>query len=151
MKKTLVVLFSLSALVLGIAVAASAQPPNAVWVKIPFAFHAGDQLMPAGEYLVEMPKMGGFAAGTMLRVISQDGANCQTMLSQRIFGITTDTDFHITFTKYGDAYFLSKVRNSDLGAELARSRTEKKVAGEYTKAAGSAATLDLVVDFSRAK
>lgn len=145
MKRLLIVLFCLSALISGLSISASAQPQMGMWIKVPFAFHAGDRLMPAGKYLFEMPKMGGFATGTMLRVISLDGSECQHLLSQRINGVITDNDYHVTFTKYGETYFLNKVRNGDLGAALARSRAEKRVASEYSpKASGTVTSVELV-------
>jgi len=155
MKKVLAVLFSLSAVIFGFAMAASAggglEASNSVLMRIPFAFHAGDSLFPAGQYWIEMPRMSGFTAGTMVRISSQDGSSCQHLFSVRTRGVITDTDYHVTFTKYGDAYFLAKVRNSDLGAELAQSGTEKKVASEYAGKARGTASVEVIAVHSKAK
>jgi len=155
MKRALIVLFSLSAVILGFAVAASAggalEASNSVLMKIPFAFHAGDNLYPAGQYWIEMPRMGGYSAGTMVRISSQDGSSCQHLFSVRTRGVTSDTDYHVTFTKYGDTYFLAKVRNSDLGAEVAQSRAEKKVASELAGKTGGVASVEVIAVHSKAK
>jgi hypothetical protein len=155
MKRVLIVLFSLSAVIFGFAVAASAggalEASNSVLMKIPFAFHAGDNLYPAGQYWIEMPRMGGYAAGTMVRISSQDGSSCQYLFSVRTRGVITDTDYHVTFNKYGDTYFLTKVRNSDLGAEVAQSHTEKKVASELAGKKGGVASIEVIAVHSKAK
>jgi hypothetical protein len=155
MKKTLVVLFSLSAVIFGIAVAASAagalEASNSVLMKIPFAFHAGDNLYPAGQYWIEMPRMGGYAAGTMVRIAAQDGSSCQYVFSVRTRGVNTDTDYHVTFNKYGDTYYLAKVRNSELGAEVAQSRSEKRAASEFAGKTGGITSVEVVAVHPKAK
>jgi len=155
MKKTLAVMFSLSLLVFGFAVTASAggllEPNNSVLMRIPFAFHAGDNYFPAGNYRIEMPRMGGFAAGTMVKITSQDGADCQHLFSVRTEGNTIDTDFHVTFNKYGQDYFLSKVRANELGADVARSRTEKRIASEYAGKTHGTGSVEVVAVHSKAK
>jgi len=155
MKKVFAVLFSMSVVVFGLAVAASAGGPvaadNSVLMQIPFAFHAGDSQFPAGSYRIEMPRMGGFAGGTMVRITSQDGADCQYLFSVRTEGNRQDTDYHVTFHKYGQDYFLAKVRSSELGADLAKSRTEKRIASEYAGKAGATASVEVIAVHARAK
>jgi hypothetical protein len=155
MRKALAVLVSMSAVIFGFAIGAaaagSADTSYSVMLKIPFAFYAGDTQFPAGNYWIEMPAPLGAATGTLLRVSSRDGANCLNMFTMRVDGVSNDTDYHVTFNKYGDAYFLSKVRNSDLGAQLTRSRSEKKVASEYSRTSGAVASVEVVAAPSRAK
>lgn len=155
MRKTLAVLLSLGAVIFGCASGAAATGSGdtaySVIIKIPFAFHAGDTQFPAGKYWIEMPQSPGDATGTLLRISTLDGASCLNMFTMRVEGVTSDTDYHVTFNKYGDAYFLSKVRNSDLGAQLVRSRTEKKVASEYARTSGAIASVELVAAPSWAK
>ena len=141
--------------IFGFSVAASAggalEASNSVLMKIPFAFHAGDSLYPAGQYWIEMPRMGGYSAGTMVKISARDGSSCQHLFSVRTRGISTDTDYHVTFNKYGDTYFLAKVRNSDLGAEVAQSRTEKRVASEFAGKTGAIASVEVIAVHSKAK
>lgn len=58
MKKLLLAVFA-GVLILGSAVVAAAMPP--VRANIPFAFHVGDALLPAGEYVI---RTTGHSVGT---------------------------------------------------------------------------------------
>ncbi|MBP1596499.1 MAG: hypothetical protein H6Q05_1876 [Acidobacteria bacterium] len=151
MKRAGTVLFALIALILGLAVFAAAAGDNGARLRIPFPFYAGDQLMPAGNYVLDMPRIGGFEAGSLLRIEGEDGGVCQHLLSQRTRGNTADTDFHVQFTKYGDTYFISKVRNSQLGAELAKSRLERKTEREFLKGSANTENVDLTVPMPRTR
>lgn len=116
---------------------------NAAYVKVPFAFQAGDTLMPAGTYLFEMPGMGGAASGSMLRIVSSDGSLCQSLFSRNISGTTVDNIWQISFAKYGDTYFLAKVRNGNVGAEITKATSEKKLAAEFLRSRKAIATVEL--------
>jgi hypothetical protein len=145
------IVFALAVVMSGIASAAPAQDENSAYVTIPFAFFVGDDQLPAGQYLFEMPKMGGFAAGTMFRIRSTDGSICQYRLSNRIDGVRTDNDYHVTFNKYGDTYFLTSVRNSLVGAELRKSSLEKKTALQLGTSASGPTSVELKLKPTRAK
>ena len=153
MRKALVVLIALCAVTFGFAMGASARPDTAysVLVNIPFGFYAGDQWMPAGKYFIDMTAFIGFASGSMLRVSSPDGLICQYLLTMRIDGTKNDTDYRVTFTKYGESYFLAKVTNSDLGAQAAKSRAERKLASEHAQASGAVTSVEVVAAPARAK
>lgn len=151
MKKTVFVILSLCALVLGGALSASARSEGPVSVKIPFAFYAGDQFLPAGEYVFQMPRLSGFTGGSIVKITTADNHVCQHMLSTRVDGVTTDTDLHVTFSKYGDVYFLSGVRDSDFGAALHPSKKEKQAASAVAAGSGSLTTIEYRFTRSRAK
>ena len=151
MKKTLAVSISLCALLVGLAPGAAAGPANGVLMNIPFSFYAGDQLMPSGKYIFEMPRMGNTATGSLVRVTSPDGTLCMNVFSQVENSLKADEEYRVTFTRYGEQYFLSRLRNSTIGASLPTSRSEKAVAGEYRKSTGNAATVELVYSHSKAK
>lgn len=142
MKKTVFVLLSVCALISVGALGAFARSDSPVTVKIPFAFYAGDQYMPAGQYVFQFPTGNGFATGTMVKLTSVDFEYCQHMLSRRVEGVTTDTDFHVTFTKYGDVYFLSSVRDSEFGATIHPAKMEKQLARERAAGSGTASTVE---------
>ena len=154
MRKALFILLTISTLILGLSVGVSAEQfqPNAVTLKIPFDFHVGDRLLPAGRYIVEMPAMGGYSTGSMLRISSEDAGICQYQLTIRVNGATVDNDYHIKFTKYGKSYFLSSVKNGFAGAELYRSKSEKRIAADMADAAaaGSVSSIELTAS-SKAK
>jgi len=153
MRKALVVLIALCAVTFGFAMGASALPDTAysVLINIPFGFYAGDQWMPAGKYWIDMPGSSGYAIGSMLRINSLDGLNCQYLLTMRMTGTAMDTDYHVTFTKYGESLFLAKVTNSELGAQAPKSRTERKLASEHAQASGAVTSVNVVAAPARAK
>jgi hypothetical protein len=153
MKKAFAVLACLCLMISGLAVGVSAETNNAnsVLVNIPFAFHVDNKLVPSGDYYFDLPRIGASALGSIIRVTSADGEFCQYLHTMRVDGITTDTDYHVIFTKYGDSYFLSEVKNSEFGVELRRSRAEKELATEYDNASLAASTIELTAKPSRAK
>ncbi len=151
MKKTLAVLAVLSIMIFGFVLAAQAETTRAVKINVPFAFQAGNQVMPAGDYIFEFPKANNDATGSMLKIFSPDGSLCQYLLSRSIRGIDTDSEWHVTFNKYGDFYFIAKVRNSELGAEVAKTRAEKQMAAQQLQALEPVATVELKTSFTREK
>ncbi len=150
MRGTVTVLMVIG-LIMGAAGAEVAASDNAVRVNIPFAFYAGEQVMPAGEYWFEMPNGGTLATGALLKVTSLDGSRCQNLLSWPNVGSTAETDWHVMFSKVGDRYFLSGVRNSQLGAALAKSSAEKKLAREYGSGTGEPTVIHLKTQTQRSR
>ncbi len=129
--KRVVTVLTFIGLIMGIGIAAVAASDPVARVRIPFAFHAGEQVMPAGEYWIGMPQSGSLARGAMLKIASLDGSLCQNLLSRPEAGSVADSDWRVTFSKVGDQYFLAGMRNSETGAQLAKSRAEKLFAREY--------------------
>jgi hypothetical protein len=107
--------------------------------------------MPAGTYYFELTKNGGYALGSMVRIASKDGGICHYLLSRTIPGVKSESDWHISFVKYGDSYFLAKVRNTSVGAEVSKSKSEKKMADEYLHGQKAIANVELQSVYSRAK
>jgi len=109
-----------------------ASSENSVWVKVPFSFYAGETQMPAGTYMFSM-KTKPFNAGSVLKIVSQDGSICKHLSTNRLDGNPSISEVTVYFNKYGDSHFLSKVKGRSLGAEVARSRAEKQLEGTYSK------------------
>lgn len=126
MRKAALVIALVSVLVLGLSAGAMAASDNSAWVKVPFAFYAGKTLLPAGTYLFSM-KPKPFEAGSVLRIVNKDGTVCEHLYTNRIEGNPSDPEIHLYFNKYGDSYFLSKMKGSLVGAEVARSSNEKEM------------------------
>jgi hypothetical protein len=90
---------------------------------IPFEFHVGSKLMPAGAYTVSASPSQDY-----LRVDS-DSSNSTAYItairkqSGEVSGVST-----ITFHRYGDHYFLANIQTgwSPLGYEVFKTRTEKE-------------------------
>ena len=153
MRKALAVLIALCAVTFGFAMGASAQGSLifGAQANIPFGFYAGDQWMPAGKYRIELPVTIGFGSGSILKVYSVDGLNCQYLLTTRINGAPTNGYVHVIFNKYGDSLFLTRLTTDELGAEARKSRTEKRLASEQAQAAGAVSTVEVVAAPVRAK
>jgi hypothetical protein len=151
MKRALVALTAMSMILMGFSGVAAAQMKKLVWMKIPFPFYVGDQLLPAGQYSFQMPRIPGFPGGSIIRIQTKDNSVLQHSLSRRIDGVTSDAELHITFNKYGETYFLSKVRNRDIGAQMPKSRAEKTTQGEAAKIEVPSDTLELRAVVSKAK
>jgi hypothetical protein len=107
-------------------VPAYAQSVN-VQVTVPFEFTAGQNVLPAGDYMIQ--NIISVASGTA-RIESRDLASGATVLTRMV---TRDTDLDksmLVFNRYGNAYFLSRVwlAGSMLGLELPRTRAEAELA-----------------------
>jgi len=150
MKRAVTVLIVIG-LLTGAAIAAVSLSATSVRINIPFAFHAGDQLMPAGEYWIELPNSSTLATGSMVRVASLDASLCQYLFSSPVVSMAKDTDWHLTFSKIGDQYFLATIRNSEVGAALPKSRSEKALAREYATGNTEAAVVHLIAHVRKGK
>jgi hypothetical protein len=134
MKKAMSIVISLGVLMLGSVMTASAATAL-IRIDVPFAFNAGGVALPAGSYVVDMGVDRGVGSHVVLRVA--DG-------SDAIFVPTTCSNwvgtgsFGVSFTRYGETYFLSKIMDGDLEAKLPKTRAEKELA---TNGAGTTIAL----------
>lgn len=92
---------------------------------IPFGFHMGNSMLPAGEYTVDTDPGPG-----LVRLRSADSKSSVTVLANGVQTLSIPGDSKLIFTKYGDEYFLSRIwrAGSDTGNELRKSRRETEVA-----------------------
>ncbi len=94
---------------------------DAVWVKVPFAFTAGDRLLPAGTY--------------MITPLSADVIHIQAR-DQNISVLTTDLQDdqqskngdELIFARYGDRYFLREIlcNSAAMTVSLPATKSEKR-------------------------
>ena len=137
MRRAMFVLLALSAVVLAPIISASAGIVLRMRANIPFAFYAGEELLPAGEYVFEMPTLGSNSViGSNLTVHTQDGSISQYL---HVFpgGMQrSEPAFNVTFNRYGDTYFLSKVQNRDYEANLPKTRSEIRMTVAHSKGFG---------------
>ena len=94
---------------------------DAVWVKVPFAFTAGDRLLPAGTY--------------MITSLSADVIHIQAR-DQHISVLTTDMQDdrqsengdELIFARYGDRYFLREIlcNSAAMNVSLPATKSEKR-------------------------
>ena len=89
--------------------------------KIPFTFHAGDKVLPAGEYDFIYNLTARW--GINLRVVAPDGSwnVLVSVLTRLPKGIhTTPNDAHIGFDKVANTYFFSSLWPVDVDGYLVR-------------------------------
>ena len=128
MKRKSLTLISLLGLTFVWAGLVSASPVVTVRVDIPFAFSVNNQVLPAGSYeIVENDN-------TTLLTIRNGESRKST-----IFGVNAAQERRVpgtaklTFTKYGDQYFLSQVWTRDAGKDVRKSRSEREAARQASK------------------
>jgi hypothetical protein len=92
---------------------------------IPFEFHVGNSMLPAGEYTVDTEPGPG-----LVRLRSADSKSSVTILTNAVQTLAIPKDSKLIFTRYGEEYFLSRIwrAGSDTGNELRKSRRETEVA-----------------------
>ena len=92
---------------------------------IPFGFHVGNSVLPAGEYTVDTEPGPG-----LVRLRSADSKSSVTILANAVQSLSVPRESTLIFSKYGDDYFLSRIwkAGSDTGNELRKSRRETEVA-----------------------
>ena len=112
-------------LVLGVAVV-SAQNSHTLVGDIPFDFHVGKALLPAGEYTVKstIPVSGAIC------IQSTDGSKSAMVQTFALAPSKGDGAAKLVFNRYGSTYFLSQVWNpsESIVLGLSKSKVEIEVA-----------------------
>ena len=124
------ILNTLAGLILLFAVAAPLQAgsilDHEMTVTVPFEFAAGDKVLPAGDYTVQVnPERGSV-------VLRGEGHRSQILLTIRKKSRTVPVLGKLVFQRYGTRFFLAEVwsQNNATGATLAPSAREKELARE---------------------
>ncbi len=99
------ILMTATLFVLMAAAPAHAQT-NAVRANVPFEFHAGNQMLPAGLYQITLDPMTKRV--TVRAIESGAGAYLAANQSSARAGAA---EAALAFNKYGDTYFLREVKN----------------------------------------
>ena len=108
------------------------QAQSSFKVNIPFAFVAGEAALPAGEYVVQPPQIGGAKALT-LRRIDGVGNDAAMVLGMTVQGKDQSVP-RLIFHCYDNRYFLSTMWTADssYGLQLRESRREVELAKNET-------------------
>lgn len=101
-----------------------AQGSQRLIVQVPFGFHVGNSILPAGEYRVDN------AAPSVLRLRSDDSKSSVMILTHLVQKGNAPGKGQLVFNKYGDEYFLSQVWSpgDNTGSELRKTKREFDVA-----------------------
>ena len=102
-----------------------AQGSQSLTVQIPFGFHVGNSMLPAGEYTVSTDVAPG-----VVKVRSADAKSSVMILAMTTQAPAAPSEGKLIFNKYGDEYFLSQIwkAGNNRGNELRKTRREAEVA-----------------------
>ena len=87
----------------------------------PFDFTVGNKNFASGEYRVVA------MAPEVLAIRSRDDRSSQVVIAHASQPKSRQSNAVLTFNKYGDRYFLSRVSDPNHGWELPKSRVEKEL------------------------
>jgi len=88
-------------------------------VNIPFSFAAGDQSLPAGEYLVLT-----VTPERSIRIVSTDGEHSAIVNTLPNYAKSPSENSRLVFHRYGNEYFLTQVRT--VGQNVTRNPMSSK-------------------------
>ncbi len=102
-----------------------AQGSQTLTVQVPFGFHVGNSVLPAGGYTVYTD-----GPAQILRLRSDDSKSSVMIQTNRVEKLSAPGKGKLVFNKYGDEYFLSQVwkAGDNSGRELLKTKREFEVA-----------------------
>ncbi len=103
---------------------------RAVKANVPFNFSVGEEMLPAGEYILSSPASG---------VVKIQSANRQFVaeVSASPSYRETDAGIQLVFDRYGSEYFLHRILDpstSSLNLDLGSSKSEKRARARQQEA-----------------
>ncbi len=103
-----------------------AQVVTDLEANIPFAFHAGDSRLPAGEYRIHVLDDSDLQ---VMEISSADGSISVLFEVDAAHVNSRPSKSELIFNKYGNRYFLAKPfeEGSTTGSQLIESRYEKRI------------------------
>lgn len=120
--------FAAALLLFGLAPGICYAQQTVLSVTIPFAFQAGNQTLPPGEYRVDSMLTG---AGRLQRLRQVDGDASMIAWTLSVESKGENPDPELVFHRYGQTYFLAQIWTGDsVGRELLKSNREKEMARE---------------------
>lgn len=134
MKKISVVMIVIAVVLLS-AICVLANPATRIRANIPFAFHVGEEQLPAGNYLFEMRAIGfGASSASAVAVYRQDGS-----LAVMLSTIPAGWEYrqmavgHLHFSRYSNTYFLTKVEGPASAASLITTKAERELRAQHNR------------------
>lgn len=120
-------LLLLAVAVAALSVTASAQGFEQHTVRLDFDFKVGEQQLPAGTYAIRVFE-SDHSGRTLL--VRNKATNQHAFLS--VIPISQDKDAALTFSKYGEQHYLSRIGLGDFAYQAVKSGHERKLARQYT-------------------
>jgi len=106
---------------------AYAGATTVVYVKVPFNFYAGTELMPQGEYIFEIGAMSSATESGSSVLIRNDSGTMASWLFTRPGTASLKSEAQLEFNRYGDKYFLNSVEGVGYRATLIKTKMEKEM------------------------
>lgn len=125
MKKTLAITIVTLSLAMSLGLAG---PEYQVKVEVPFAFNIGENLYPAGLYIVEVSN-----SRSSVTLRDSKGEVLTRALSRPESSDRSLTGSKLVFHRYENQHFLAGIQNDGLAVALSRSRLEKQVAAHTSR------------------
>ncbi len=113
---------AVAATFVGLSTVSLAQ--SRIVINVPFAYTTTQNTLPPGEYTVRTDLTNG-----MVKIVSSDFKHMATLIGHGVQpSLKGDHPAGMTFTRYGDQYFLTRVwaGGSPAGVELNKSRAERE-------------------------
>lgn len=121
---------------------APAQTNSRIVADIPFDFYVGNKRMPAGEYVIEQARSS--SDKTTLLLSRKDG-KANAIATTTPITNTKRKDVALSFNRYGDVYYLSKILNpfAEFGAELRQGKAQINLARQFGKSKRETVSVNL--------
>ena len=119
---------------------AAAKSVDGMRAQVPFDFHIGERLIPAGAYTVK-----SLTADEQVLRLNGDKDSAATTTNSGTEKGNGEGRARLVFHKYGDQYFLSAVWGADSnGRTLSESKRERNLRKELRAARGASAEMEIV-------
>jgi hypothetical protein len=112
---------------------AQAQVGQSIQGKVPFSFHVGNTVLPAGEYIVRPIRSGSPA----LQIQSSEPKGKTIMCLSAPAQTNSAQEARMVFHRYGSTYFLSQIWSGgglNTGSEFAPSKAERAMVRQMAAA-----------------
>jgi hypothetical protein len=100
-------------------------------IDVPFAFYAGDQLLTAGKYIVEVSSSEVPTASVI--TVKNNNGKTVCVLNARSESVADSSGNMLRFNHYGDKHFLSRISIRKLNAVVPMSEAEKEIKSRTEK------------------
>ncbi|CAN5571126.1 hypothetical protein BH10ACI2_BH10ACI2_11310 [soil metagenome] len=126
MKKTIFNLTAIAIFTLSLAaISANAQSGTKYTVNVPFDFSVGEKWFERGDYLVQTAIPA--SDSTAFIIAQKDGPKSRIAMGTRLSSNSMQTMARLSFNRYGDQYFLSRIETPVMSSALMKSKDERRL------------------------
>ena len=114
-------------MLVGVGIVASGTAAARLHANVPFAFYAGNELLPAGDYVFEISAIASTEASGSAVFVRNDTGSIAAWLLAMPGQAPAPTNTILQFSRYGEKYFLSSVQALGYQASLKATKAEKEM------------------------